>query len=172
MSLTIRRTEAHHPEHGAVVKRGGADVAGGGIGAAVVVDWEAFARPITAASAPGRVWATFLTFSSTDTIARPFLSWPVTALGMRALAATAMEESIVGFIKTPPTSYPEQMEVTKKYVIDTMRESVGAVAPMLAIDHQKTRKDPNWLDRLQKEDTSRKQQTSKWLNYWKRGCTK
>src|SRR6516225_2604592 len=33
---------------------------------------------ITAASAPGRVRATFLMFSSIDTIAWPFLSWPVT----------------------------------------------------------------------------------------------
>src|SRR5262245_9193619 len=46
----------------------------------------------TAASAPGRVWATFLTFSSIDTIARPFLSWPVTT------------RRIVRLIGCPPAS--------------------------------------------------------------------
>src|SRR5262249_7802538 len=39
------RAEAHHPEHGAVGKRGDADVAGRAVGAAVIVDREAFARP-------------------------------------------------------------------------------------------------------------------------------
>jgi hypothetical protein len=48
---------------------------------------------ITAASAPGRVWAAFLTLSSIDTVARPFLSWPVTTRRMLRLIIPSLGKS-------------------------------------------------------------------------------
>src|SRR5262249_45693627 len=70
-------TEAHHPEHGAVGKRG-ADLAGGGVGAAVVVYRKVFARPDHGGLGARPRLGDVLTLSSIDTTARPFLSWPVT----------------------------------------------------------------------------------------------
>src|SRR5262245_17037882 len=49
---------------------------------------------ITAACAPGRVWTTFLEFSSINTIARPFSSWPVTTRRMVRLMGLSLGDGV------------------------------------------------------------------------------